>query len=186
MVKKLVEYTPKLQRAVDMVISPLGYTEHTGSRQRGRSTFTDRRGSYGAGGGYNSYFKLVLIHFGENDYGVNIIDGAYEGEEDVLGKESFCYVNRMGYWVKGWESPLYSPEQGDVYFALKASINKDGDFRVDIVGVENAETLPDGDNNTAWYQLGRLLRNSDGSARIIQDHTSGVPQILWFYGCEDE
>jgi hypothetical protein len=80
---------------------------------------------------------------------------------------------------------MYSPEQGDVYFALKASIIN-GDLRVDIVGVENAKTLPDGDNNTAWYQLGRLLRNPDGSARIIQDHNSGVPQILWFYRCEDE
>lgn len=61
MVKKLVEYTPKLQRAVDMVISPLGYTEHTGSRQRGRSTFTDRRGSYG----WDTYSGPFAFSFNE-------------------------------------------------------------------------------------------------------------------------
>lgn len=84
MVKKLVEYTPKLQRAVDMVISPRGYTEHTGSRQRGRSTFTDRRGSYG-GGGSVKIMKLTTAPNGDGGAAIGTIitinsDGTYTEE----------------------------------------------------------------------------------------------------------
>ena len=81
---KLVQYTPKLQRAVDMVISPLGFNEHTGSRPRGRSTFTDRRGSYGAGGSVK-IMKLTTPPNGDGGAAIGTIitinsDGTYTEE----------------------------------------------------------------------------------------------------------
>lgn len=84
MAVKLVEYTPKLQRAVDMVISPLGFNEQTGSRPRGRSTFTDRRGSYG-GGGSVKIMKLTTPPNGDGGAAVGTIitinsDGTYKEE----------------------------------------------------------------------------------------------------------
>lgn len=48
--KVLVEYSDALRQTVEGVLGRQVTVEHTGSRQRGRSTFTDRRGSYGGGG----------------------------------------------------------------------------------------------------------------------------------------
>ena len=52
----LVEYSDKLQRAVDLVVAPLGVHETQQNAKSGRSTFTDRRG--GGGGGYSGPFAF--------------------------------------------------------------------------------------------------------------------------------
>jgi hypothetical protein len=63
----LVEYSDKLQRAVDLVVAPLGVSETHPNARSGRSTFTDRKGGGGGWGysgpfafSYNSEGKLVI------------------------------------------------------------------------------------------------------------------------------
>ena len=53
----LVEYSDKLQRAVDLVVAPLGVNETHPNARSGRSTFTDRRGG-GGGWGYSGPFAF--------------------------------------------------------------------------------------------------------------------------------
>lgn len=51
----LVEYSDKLQRAVDLVITPLGVHEIQQNAKSGRSTFKDRHGGGGSGGSTQPY-----------------------------------------------------------------------------------------------------------------------------------
>lgn len=82
--KVLVEYSDALRQTVEGVLGRQVTVEHTGSRQRGRSTFTDRRGSYG-GGGSVKIMKLTTPPNGDGGAAVGTIitinsDGTYKEE----------------------------------------------------------------------------------------------------------
>jgi hypothetical protein len=62
--KVLVEYSDALRQTVEGVLGRQVTVEHSGSRQRGRSTFTDRRGSYG-GDTYSGPFSFSFNEKGE-------------------------------------------------------------------------------------------------------------------------
>lgn len=80
----LVEYSDKLQRAVDLVVSPLGIREKEGIVRSGRSTFTDSKGGYG-GGGSLQLLKLTTPPNGDGGAAIGKIitvnpDGTYTEE----------------------------------------------------------------------------------------------------------
>lgn len=107
----LVEYSQKLQQAVDRVIAPLGYTEHSGSRQRGRSTFTDRRGGYGGDNdGYSGPFA-----FSFNEAGNLVISPGF--------------LNRNGDFIE-IEEQIVEPQTGYVCLESKL-IAKEGAANTD-------------------------------------------------------
>ena len=49
MAKELVEYSARLQAAVDKILINPAFSVQGGRRIRGRNTFSDRRGNYGGG-----------------------------------------------------------------------------------------------------------------------------------------
>lgn len=58
----LVEYSQKLQQAVDRVITPLGYSVKQNRRERGRNALNERRG--GGEGGYSGLFAFSFNEAG--------------------------------------------------------------------------------------------------------------------------
>ena len=82
--KVLVEYSDALRQTVESVLGRQVTIEVSGSRPRGRSTFTDRRGSYG-GSGSVKIMKLTTAPNGDGGAAVGTIitinsDGSYTEE----------------------------------------------------------------------------------------------------------
>ena len=175
-----VIYTEKLQRAVDTVIAPGGYSVDQDPAPSGRSTLKESFaiGSGISGGGYNGYFKLSLANLSNGKLQVTIADG-------ITGYDQYCRVNRLGYRIPRWTSEEYDVYGGIVYFCLKFTAEGDNvNGTVEIVAEKSLDLIG---YSGAWYLLGRLIRpqsSDDGfSAYIVQDHCSSIPHILWFGGC---
>lgn len=59
MAKELVEYSARLQAAVDKILINPAFSVQGGRRIRGRSTLSDRRGNYGGEAGASDLGVLV-------------------------------------------------------------------------------------------------------------------------------
>lgn len=179
------EYTPKLQRAVDMVISPLGYKETNRVHKPGRSTFTDRRGGYVSSAndtGYNQDFKLVLIQVA-GGWQVRIVDGATYNPSSGSSDSSLVYVNGDPYTVSLWTSPVLSSNNG-FWLRFNTPADEQGNIvREPSVEIVYSNTAPKNDIQSAYYRLGRL-QIQNGSAVVYQDHTSGAVDMKWYYRFE--
>lgn len=91
-------------------------------RRNGRNTFTDRRGGYGGGGGYeyNGYFKVVETTDESGKAMLKIIDGAkpysnVAGVSDLgsvgqltIEKKNSSYLYIYPEWIKDSNPPRYT------------------------------------------------------------------------------
>lgn len=193
----LVEYSQKLQHAVDAVIAPLGVKESQPTRRSGRSTFTDKcTGGFGGGSAeYKGYFKLVLKEVSAGNYQVQIIDGAYEG---AVGQyPSVCAVGNCRALVYPWQSEVYSIENmaklKQEIFAIKFSSDGfNGNCNLlreylSIVALSKhspvLNSLPSDTSDEAWCQLGRLIYDSKNNSVYVQQDNIGIAEITWYKGC---
>lgn len=90
----LVEYSEKLQRAVDSVIAPLGIKERQAPYRNGHSTFTARRGG-SVSNEYDGMWKLILHTVDEKDEEGNVkAVNAYLGAVNGSGTYTFDEQNK--------------------------------------------------------------------------------------------
>lgn len=192
----LVEYSDKLQRAVDLVVAPLGVHETQQNAKSGRSTFTDRRGG-GSSGGYNGYFKVEIFPKNNNTVAVRVYNGAKSFPQDVdlnkfnQYKAGVCMVNGIVYEVEPFYKEYDQNQYPDKYFLkFTYGAGANGKSTVAIVDSFNITTpgsrpptngYPSGTNTVAWYLLAEIV---DGV--LIQQHTSSMPQLFWFRDCNEE
>lgn len=80
MTKKLVEYSDRLQKTVDVVLSSSNIITHSKRREKGRNTLTDWKGGYeySAKDEYRKYFKLKIIDHENGTQSISVVNGANE------------------------------------------------------------------------------------------------------------
>ena len=135
----------------------------------------------GAGAAYAGYFMLALHCAGVSDYRVRVVDGAtYDGSALSSSADSVCKVNNRAFGVAPWESERIT---GSRIVALRFTPGET--WATDSVEPVLLESLPDDGENAVYCQLGRVeVPNGDQNLmRVIQDHTSGVAQLWWFFQC---
>ena len=177
-----VQYSERLQRAVDIAIRPAEFSVSQPARRSGSNSLTNQSG-YGGGGGYeyNGYFKITDASEGDA-FKVKVADGA-------TGEASTCKVNNIVFSVPAWTSEAITATRLIVLkytAATKASGETPAaDAKVELVLLE---TLPSDDNLNCYYQIGRAIINRDGSRKIQQDHnaasSNGIAQIYWYNLCD--
>ena len=170
-----VQYSERLQRAVDIAIRPAEFSVSQPARRSGSNSLTNQSG-YGGGGGYeyNGYFKITDASEGDA-FKVKVADGA-------TGGASTCKVNNIVFSVPAWTSEAITATR---LIVLKYTAKTSGqDAKVELVLLE---TLPNDDNLNCYYQIGRAIVNRDGSRKIQQDHnavsSNGIAQIYWYIVC---
>lgn len=176
----LVEYSQKLQQAVDKVISPLGYSVRQGKRERGRSALDERHSGYGGGSEYNGFFKIT-----------------YSENRIKIANALTCFVNNTKTSVYGG-ADFYPTISGDEYdyqmgvsddwlkskhaICLKFLASSTSSRTSTGLWVIDGTELPDNSDSEVWYMLGII----DVGGTVQQIHTSGYPRLLWLYRCVNE
>ena len=179
---QVLAYTPRVARAIDAILAPLGYSSTARKGLRGRSSLTDML--FGGSGGsyeYNGMFKLKMIFPYQNQKRVFYV----EISDSQLATQ-YCRVNNTTYAMPDvrWISDDYTDTGEVIYFKLKFTPPLTANTTpVEIV----ADTkLIDENDKSVWILLGRLIRHEkleDGAPYIVQDFQNGIPQLLWFEGC---
>lgn len=180
---QLIGRSPRMEQVINLVSRPEFMRILESAYEPERNTFTDRRGGYGGGGGYeyNGYFKITDASEGDA-FKVKVADGA-------TGEASTCKVNNIVFSVPAWTSEAITATRLIVLkytAATKASGETPAaDAKVELVLLE---TLPSDDNLNCYYQIGRAIINRDGSRKIQQDHnaasSNGIAQIYWYNLCD--
>lgn len=183
-----VIYTPKLQRVVDTVIAPGGFSVDTPQHRQGKSTLTQQVAAPVAESvatqGYRGYFMLEKIEQENGKLRVRIYDGAHDFSDMYLMP---CKVNTRVYRVYYWDSGELEANGNALYFWLKFTANINTDVteedtsKVEII-VTETDVMTDSYKNV-YYLLGRLIRDENATAYIVQDHHNSIPQLLWFTSC---
>ena len=173
---QLIGRSPRMEQVINLVSRPEFMRILESAYEPERNTFTDRRGGYGGGGGYeyNGYFKITDASEGDA-FKVKVADGA-------TGGASTCKVNNIVFSVPAWTSEAITATR---LIVLKYTAKTSGqDAKVELVLLE---TLPNDDNLNCYYQIGRAIVNRDGSRKIQQDHnavsSNGIAQIYWYIVC---
>jgi len=136
---------------------------------------------------YAGYFTLALRRSGDDpaEYRVRVVDGAtYDGSTLASSGNSTCKVNNRVFSVAPWESgSVAASPNGTRIIALRFTPGSvPAQDVVEIVMLDLNIGLPNDSESASYYQLGRLII-SYGSARVVQDHTSGVAQLWWYFLC---
>lgn len=174
MAKELVEYSARLQAAVDKILINPAFSVQGGRRIRGRSTLTEQVAS--APAGYSGYFKIVdasTTGNGTTTHKIRVVDGAGRGA-------SICYINGQVFEVQDWESEAVA---SPMYVYLRFTLPKyDAEgmnttpAAAEITMTENPQSA---DENYAWHQIGRLIFENN-MMRIQQDFILGIMNLTVF------
>lgn len=185
---QVLAYTPRVARAIDAILAPLGYSSTARKGLSGRSSLTDML--FGGSGGsyeYNGPYKMIL-----DGNRVRIVDGATYNPESKTSDDMLVYVNQKKYYAKPFVSEV---KTADATFALRftSPLNADGTPSgvtpcVEIVDLssEYNNKLPEDDSQYVWHRVGRVLVNNVGgtySYKIAQDHMSGDVSLNWYIPC---
>ena len=180
MAKELVEYSARLQAAVDKILINPAFSVQGGRRIRGRSTLTEQVAS--APAGYSGYFKIVdasTTGNGTTTHKIRVVDGATYDPETGSSGPSVCKVNNQVFSVEPAEFTVSASKVYVLKFTAESVESEGSPAKVEVVEVN---ALPSDDSDYAWYQIGRVIVD-DGSMTIQQDHTAGVVQMFWYLLC---
>lgn len=124
----------------------------------------------GSAAGYQGFFTIVDA---SDDDGpkVKVTDPREEFSEDVSMP---CKVNSTNFSVQEWTSDVL--DTGTTWIYLHFDGEGDGS-----VVVETSDELLEDEGVNVYYLLGCVRISEDGAMTILQDHCSGVPQLLWIY-----
>lgn len=149
---------------------------------------------YSAAGGYNGYFKAILVPVAdaeEPSYKVAIVDGATYDPSTITSGVNVCKVNNTIYLVPSFLSEPLDLSMDEIIFALKFSPISDEETggtvagEIEIVNLSEHEppysALPNDTNDSCWLQLCRVII-ADKNVKLIQDNF-GMPTLLWFAEC---
>jgi hypothetical protein len=129
---------------------------------------------------YTGMFKIERISNDDGTWKLHVYDTYSDQNLRLAGQ---CMVNNHIMDVSEWESENYNSGSGTILVLLHYNFI-DGKGTVTVTSSIEAglsSTYPTASNTEAWYLLGRVTDDT-----IQQDHLGGMPQILWFYRCEDE
>lgn len=104
MAKELVEYSARLQAAVDKILINPAFSVQGGRRIRGRNTLTEQVGR--GSGGYSGYFKVIP---GQAKGTLRIVDGANQNAA-ICGKTDVGDVSME----------TLTSQEGTLYLIMKA------------------------------------------------------------------
>lgn len=129
---------------------------------------------------YKGMFKIERVTNADGTWRLHVYDTYGDPRHRLAGQ---CMVNNYIMDVSEWESENYNSGSGTILVLLHYTFI-DGVSAVTVTSSIEAgigSIYPTASNTEAWYLLGRVTDDS-----IQQDHLGGMPQILWFYRCEDE
>lgn len=179
MTKQILILNDKLENALLPSLLPHdNYSEKSSPRRPGRSTFTDRRGSYGSGSDpFGGFFSLEL-HSVDGKYKVFVTDGT-----DIPTEKMYIKVNDYKLFIDEWASPEYTTDDMSIYFYIHVNFPGTG-IKGEIIGITHGEkNIPDDTSQDIYYLIGRLVYNSvTQQVNLIRE--MGVPQLFWFTACE--
>lgn len=195
----LVQFTERLQKAVNNALASSSSVRVNSSPRRRGTSALDAQGGGGGGSSfpeYNGFFKLILetvqSEQGQTEYYVRIVDGAtYNPSNNPVSDNSVCMVNGVSFSVPPFRSEKIVRS---TWFGLLFTSNGNGntgqlDGTVKIIS-QNSDMYND-TRTKVYYLLGRAFV-SNGVVEIQQDHCStsingitgnGVAQLWWYGVC---
>ena len=183
MARVLVEYSKRLQQAVDASLGTPELSVHTTRRERGRSALSDM--SDAVSSEYNGYFKVIdaseTAEDGTKTWKVKVVDGT--GHVSFVNSCGFAIVNEKTYPV----------DNAEIEIPAKNNVLKNYYLYLKSQPISSSYTTPEfellDDIKLEMEQdVGRTLIAMiyfHNALEIFQVST-GIPRILIWGKCEDE
>ena len=174
MARVLVEYSQRLQQAVDAALGTPSLSVESGRRVRGRSALSDMADAAGSSG-YNGYFKAIdaseTAEDGTKTLKIKVIDGA-----DLTASNcGYARVNNAGFWVKSTEIKITASCK--LYLKSTLSTSDPFDPQQPVIALLSEE--PDYEDGACYVLIARVFVSDSGALTIVQEHHGEIQAIIW-------
>lgn len=177
MARVLVEYSQRLQQAVDAALGTPSLSVDSGRRARGRSALTDAEDA-----GYSGYFKVLNSSTkkenGEVEFKLKVVDGADHSSDNC----GYALVNGSMFEVKSEEIDLKNA-QGVQFLYLKSDLNTQASPPAPAQPVFEVLT----EKMSGEENIGRTLLATvkiSGNFIVVTQQSFGVPNVFIWGSCE--
>ena len=172
MSKVVVEYSNRLQQAVDSALSTTALSVTQNNRTRGRSALNDISDS---ASGYSGYFKVIDASKTKDDgtktLKVKVVDGA----ELTASNCGYARVNNAGFWVKSTGIKITA----SCKLYLKSTLSTSDPFDPQQPVIVTLSEEPDYEDGACYVLIARVFVSDSGALSIVQEQHGEIQAIIW-------